>query len=342
VTRPTRRPPRRPLHRRARRGFALPSVLFVTAMVTLVFLVAIQALASLASETRRVKTNVAFEAGALSLEARTAFVAATRPLGATAALAGAAANAPALMALDGRPYAAGPDLTVSAQDEAGLINLDNLPVPARPRLFAAMGVSPADQTAMADRLGDYMDVSDLKRPQGADAADYARAGLPAPPRGLLVRRAQALGLLGWDQAVGPARWRDFADNVTADPSSSYVNVNTATAATLEVLYGLTREQADAAIARRAVTPFAELEDLGRAVGLKLLSDAERSYTMPNGRLALKVEDAAAGLAYRSRLILSPDDPTRPFWVAEPTLSQLAPAQRAEVPAHAPQFPDPAD
>jgi hypothetical protein len=55
-----------------------------------------------------------------------------------------------------------------------------------------------------------------------------------------------------------------------------------------------------------------------------------------------VEDAAAGLAYRSRLILSPDDPSRPFWVAEPAIAQLSPAERAQVPAHAPQFPDPAD
>jgi DNA uptake protein ComE-like DNA-binding protein len=327
--------------RRAQPGFALPSVLFVTAMVTLVFLVAIQALASLASETRRVKTRVAFEASALSLEARTTFITATRPLGPAAATGAGAAAAPPL-ALDGRPYAAGLDLTLAAQDEAGLINLDNLPTPARARLFAAMGVSPAYQAAMADRLGDYMDVADLKRPQGADAADYARAGLPAPPQGPLVRRAQALGLLGWDAAVGPQRWRDFADNVTADPSSSDVNVNTAPAATLEVLYGLTPAQAEAAVARREGAPFTELEDLGRAVGLKLLSDAERSYTMPNGRLALKVEDADAGFAYRSRLILSPDDPARPFWVAEPVISQLSPAERAQVPAHAPQFPDPLD
>jgi DNA uptake protein ComE-like DNA-binding protein len=289
-----------------------------------------------------VKTGVAFEADALTLEARAAFLAATRPLGPAAALAGEGQNAPPLLALDGRPYAAGPDIVVSAQDEAGLVNLDNLPAPARVRLFAAMGVSPADQAAMADRLGDYMDVADLKRPQGADAADYARAGLPAPPKGPLVRRAQALGLLGWDAAVGSERWRAFADNVTADPSAGDSNVNTATATTLEVLYGLTPSQAQAAIARRGLAPYAELEALGRTVGLKLPSDAERSYTMPNGRFALKVEDAAAGLAYRSRLILSPDDPSRPFWVAEPAIAQLSPAERAQVPAHAPQFPDPAD
>ncbi len=315
-------------------GFALPSVLFVVAMVTLVFLVAIQALASLAAETRRVKGGVAFEAAALSLEARTAFLAATRPLG-PAAVAGGPA-------LDGRPYEAGPGLTLAAQDEAGLINLDDLPTPARERLFAAMGVSPADRAAMADRLGDYMDVSDLKRPQGADSADYARAALPAPPKGPLMRRAQVLGLLGWDAAVGDRLWRGFADTVTADPSSADVNINTAGPAMLEVLYGLTPAQAEAALARRAQQPFAGLEDLGRASGRTLHGDAERSYTMPNGRFALKVEDASAGLAYRSRLILSPDGASRPFWIAEPTISQLTPAERASIPAHAPHFPDPAD
>jgi hypothetical protein len=314
-------------------GFALPSVLFVVAMVSLVFLVAIEALASLASETRRVKSSVAFEAAALSLEAHTAFLAATRPL--SPASVGA-------LALDGRPYDAGQGMFVAVQDEAGLINLDNLPSSARGRFFAAMGASPASQAAMADRLGDYLDVGDLKRPLGADAGDYARAGLAAPPKGPMLRRAQLLGLLGWDAAVGGALWRSFADKVTADPSSVAVNINTATPATLEVLYGLTPAEAEAAVARRAGRPYAELEELGRAVGLKLPSDAERSYTMPNGRFALQVEEPAAGLAYRSRLILSPDDPARPVWVVEPAVSQLSPAEQASSPAHAPYFPDPAD
>jgi type II secretory pathway component PulK len=327
--------------RRAPPGFALPSVLFVVAMVTLVFLVAIEALTSLAVETRRVKTSVAFQADALSLEARSAFLASTRPLGRSGVLRDDP-NAPVLLALDGRPYDAGPDLTLSAQDEAGLINLDNISAAGQARLFAAMGVSAPDQSVMADRLGDYMDVHDLKRPLGADVADYARAGLAGPPKGSLVRRGQLLGLLGWDQMVGAPLWRAFADNVTADPSSTATNINTATAATLEVLYGLTPDQAQLAVAGRAAAPYGELEDLGRTVGMALPSDAERSYTMPNGRFALKVEDADAGFIYRSRLILSPDDATRPFWVVESTLSQLSPAERASVPAHAPHFPDPTD
>jgi type II secretory pathway component PulK len=327
---------------RGKGGFALPSVLFVVAMATLVLLVAIEALATLAVETRRVRQGAAFEAEARSLEARTTLLAATRPLGPNAILANGQPKAAALIVLDGRPYWAGPNTVVSAQDEAGLVNLDGAPSAALPRLFAALGAPAGWQAAMADRTADYLDPSDLKRPQGADASDYAARGLPAPPKAPLVRLDQIEGVLGWDAVIAAPAWRAFRDNVTADPSSSAVNVNTAPAGALEVIYGFTPAQARLAVARRAATPFFELEDLGRAAGVSLHGDAERVYTMPNGRFALRVEDSGAGLAYRARLLLSPDDPARPFWVVEPQASQLTATERASLPQHAPVFPQAAD
>jgi hypothetical protein len=323
-------------------GFALPSVLFVVAMVTLVFLVAIEALTSLATETRRAKQGVAFQAEALSLEAHATLLAATHPLGAASILAANRPAAPPLLALDGRAYQAAPGVTLAAQDEAGLINLDNLPQPAVARLIAALGVKPGFQGAMIDRFDDYLDPSDLKRPQGADTDDYAEAGLPPPAKGPLVRRGQVLGVMSWPDAVAAPAWRAFADNVTADPSSIDFNANTATPATLEVMLGFSRAQAAVAVAQRAQSPFATLEDVGRAGGVTLHGDAERVYTMPNGRFALKVEDAGAGLAYRARLLLSPDDPVRPFWVVEASTAPLTAAEKASLPTNAPLLPGPAD
>jgi hypothetical protein len=333
-------PPRRPA--RAKAGFALPSVLFVVAMVTLVFLVAIEALSSLALETRRAKQGVAFEAEALSLEAHATLLAATHPLGPASILAANRPAAPPLLALDGRAYQAAPGVTLAAQDEAGLINLDNLPQPAVARLFAALGVAPGVQGAMIDRFDDYIDPSDLKRPRGADSEDYLQAGLPAPAKGPLVRRGQLAGVMSWRDAVAAPTWRAFADNVTADPSSSDVNVNTATPAALQVLLGLSPAQAALAAAQRAQTPFAELEDVGRASGVTLHGDAERVYTLPNGRFALRIEDAGAGLAYRARLLLSPDDASRPFWVVEGSTAPLTAAEKASLPTHAPLLPGPTD
>jgi general secretion pathway protein K len=326
----------------AKAGFALPSVLFVVAMVTLVYLVAIEALVSLATETRRAKQGAAFEAEALSVEAQTALLAATRPLGPASILDANRPAAPALLALDGTAYQAAPGVTVSAQDEAGLVNLDNLPQPAVARLFAALHVAPGYQPAMIDRFDDFIDPTDLKRPQGADASDYLQAGMPPPPKGPLVQRDQVLGVMSWRQTVSDLAWRAAADDITADPISVASNVNTATPLTLQVMYGLTPAQAAAAVAMRAQAPFSELEDLGRASGLALHGDAERVYTMPNGRFALKVEDADAGLVYRARLLLSPDDTARPFWVVEARAAQLTAAEKASLPTHAPNLPSPAD
>jgi type II secretory pathway component PulK len=322
-------------------GFALPSVLFVVAMVTLVFLVAIEALASLAVETRGAIQRARFEAAASSAEADVAYQTATSPLAPRALITRGSGGPLEALALDGAPYALGPGLTASVQDEAGLINLDALPLAAKARLFAVMGVAPADRVAMADRLADYTDADDLRRANGAEADDYVRAGLPPPPNADLTRRAQVEGVMGWGRAVGVERWRAFADNVTADPSSVTSNVNTATEATLETLYGLAPERARAAIAQRARAPFTGVEALGRAAGVTLHSDAELVYTMPNGRFALKIEDAPAGLAYRSRVILSPADADRPFWIVEPAISSLTAAEKASPPVHALAFPDPA-
>ena len=323
----------------AKAGFVLPSVLFVVAMVTLVFLVAIQSLNSLAEETRRATSRVRFESAALGLEAQATFLAATRPLGPTAILQGWTQSARPALLLDGGAYAAAPDLTLSVQDEAGLINLDTLTQPAMANLFAALGASPQQQAVMVDRLSDYMDADDIKRPNGAESDDYLRAGLPPPPNAPLRRRAQVLGVMGWREAIPAATWRTFSDNVTADPVSVDVNVNTAPAPALQVLFGLSPAQANTAISRRQASPFTTLEDLGRAAGVALVGDAERVYTFPNGRFALKVQDRR--WAYRSRLLLSPEDSVRPFWIVEPVASALSAAEKASVPAHAPLFPDPA-
>jgi hypothetical protein len=322
-------------------GFALPSVLFVVAMVTLVFLVAIEALTSLAEETRSARRAVLFQAQALSLEADVAFATATRPLGPTAVMRSAEPGAGALFAIDGTRYAAGEGLTVATQDEAGLINVDDLPVAAMPRLFSAIGVAPDGQMMMSDRLADYLSPGDLKRPDGAKADDYRQAGLPPPPDGPLRRRDQLLGVLGWSEDVGRPAWRAFADNVVADPTSITANINTATPAMLEVVYGITGAEAQAVLARRSQAPFTALSEMGRTVGLGLPGDAELVYTMPSGRFAVRIEDPAAGLAYRSRILLSPADDARPFWVADPALSSLTAAEKATPPDHVLAFPDPA-
>jgi type II secretory pathway component PulK len=334
---------------RAKRAFALPAVLAVTAIVTLVFLVAILALDSLVDQTRRAVELGRFQTQALSLEAHAAYAAAIgAPTATGLAVPGLDRRADPWLAIDGRPYqpASAPTLQLSMQDEAGLINLNNLSQPSIARLVEALDVPVDRRAALVDRFSDYVDLDDLSRVDGAEAAAYRDRGLPAPPNGPRRDIDQTLGVLGWKEAVPRERWRDLRDDMVADPTSSAININTATPAALRVLFGFSDDQLSTLLARRRAALFKGLEDLGRAAGVRLSGDAERVYGFPNGRFALKITVPETDMTYRSRIVLTPRDRERPVWIENSTLS-LTPAKGKAEPLTdapllpAPVFPDPA-
>ena len=321
----------------AKRGFVLPAVLAVVGVVALVLLATISALHGLTREARAAVQRASFQQTALSLEADAAFLAASTPMNDESLLTG-----PAPVILDGRFYEApgGARTLVSLQDEGGLVNLDAASSQTFERLASQVGVDKAFASVLGDRFADYVDPDDLKRSNGAEAQDYRLAGLPPPPNGPLRRADQVLGILGWRGRVSPAQWLQIRDLSTVDPTATAFNVNTASQGVLQAQFGLTPEQAANAAARRARTPFANLEDFGRAAGVALVGDAERVYTFPNGRFALKVVDASTGWTARARIVLSPQDPDRPVWIEERSLQDLPPAQRPDLPRNAAVFPEP--
>jgi type II secretory pathway component PulK len=243
--------------------------------------------------------------------------------------------------LDGRRYGfGGGRFWLSLQDAAGQINLDQLAPEARLRLAAVLGVPAAQQGVLLDRLADDMDPDDLKRMQGAEALDYAAAGVAPPRNRPFSSPAETLGVLGWRDLVPRPAWAALRDELTADPVSGQVNVNTASEVALQVLLGLTPQQTRAAMAARARAPFLTMAELTGFTG-PVAYDVERSYTRPNGRFALKVADPRASLVYRARIVLTPDHPERPLWIEDPSLSPATAAETSFTPADAPVFPDPA-
>jgi type II secretory pathway component PulK len=315
----------------------LPAVLAVVGVVALVLLATISALHGLTREARAAVQRASFQQTALSLEADAAFLAASTPMNDVSL-----ALSPTPVALDGQLYeaSAASRTFVSLQDEGGLVNLDGAPPQAFERLLIGVGAPPASAGVLVDRLADYVDPDDLKRADGAEAEDYLLAGQAPPPNVPLRRADQLHGILGWRDLVSSQQWSRLRDLVTVDPTTGTININTASAEVLEAQFGLTPEQAASAAARRARTPFVSLEDLGRSAGVALVGDAERVYTFPSGRFALRVVDASTGWTARARIVLTPQDPDRPVWVEERSLQDVPPAQRPDLPLHAPVFPEP--
>src|ERR1700687_5410761 len=76
----------------------------------------------------------------------------------------------------------GSRIAVSALDESGKIDLNTAPDGLIKGLLQTAGEVDADTAArLVDVIGDWKDADDLRRPNGAEAAEYQPAGLPYKP-----------------------------------------------------------------------------------------------------------------------------------------------------------------
>jgi type II secretory pathway component PulK len=312
--------------RSRRDGFALPAVLVVTAVVTLIFLVAMTALESLNREARAARQRVDATIRAMTAEARLTHLAATEPLGSQAIRVGAprvvdefATEAPANiesvrppLRIDGRPYAI-PDLAVriEVQDMSGLTNLQRLDEAAFRRLLIMAGASSRAAEALWPVFLDYTDGDELRRAGGDETGP---SGGPPPANRPLRHADELLAVPGVAEAIDPLAWRRLRPMLTADHTQPTLNINTADPLFLEVMFGMSPADAAEAIAFREERPFTSLFHLRQVTGAPITPDEELIYTFPSGRFEVRVEDQTSDWAYRSRVVLTPTHPERPFWI----------------------------
>ena len=323
--------------RRSRRdGFALPAVLAVTGVVTLIFLVAITALASLSAEANSARARVRFLQRALTAEAELSFMAATEPLranglsvndlrafneyGETLPQTSPSGLPVELVRLDNRPYLMDIDgaLVVRLQDQAGMINLPRLQGVPLSRLMERLGVEVSLRDTLAARYQDYFDLDDLRQPNGAERRDYV-AG--APPNRPLLRPSEWLSVLGMRDAVERRRWTAMKDKLASDPISSAININTASPETLAILFDLTADQAAAVLREREIAPLLSINALETATGAQPAWDYEQVYTFPSSSTILTIRDTRSAWTYRARLSLTPSGLEQPLWIDQTELTE---------------------
>ncbi len=300
----------------ARAGFALPAVLGLVALLSLVLLAAAAAFAAMTDTARRALDGAEFERAALGAEARALVLVATTPFAPDGLRLAGPADTPDIgpnrpvLRLDGRAYAlpgAAP-LTVSLQDEAGLVNLDATRPDALLRLLARLGLPRVEAEALRDRLLDALDADARPRPRGMEPADYAARGLRPPPPGGFASLAELAVVPGWEALSAGGRRRELAALASADPGSTAFNLNTAPAPVLEIVLGIAPEVAARLAAQRDGAPIRSLAQAGLPPG------SPGEALKPNGRVRLAVADTRRGLGYVSRL--APNDaPEGPPWIA---------------------------
>lgn len=174
------------------------------------------------------------------------------------------------LATDGRRYKLTETLSISVQDERGLLAINTLDEKTIFRLLDSLGIPVENQPRLVDSLLDYMDADDLRRLNGAEKADYARANKPPPTNDFLRTREQLQDVLGWDSLF--SRLRTAGQNSNPGVESRFMdlfsiarhsglNMNSAPAAVLYALPGLDRAKIPALIDQRRARAFTSVAEL---------------------------------------------------------------------------------
>ena len=198
-------------------------------------------------------------------------------------------------------------VTATAVDEAARIDLNSAPEPLLKGLLQNVGGLDSDAAQrVLEAILDWRDADDLRRPNGAEAADYRAAGLKYVPSNAPF---ESVGELGRVLGVTPALMAKIADNLTVYSRQTGINLATASRDVLLALPGTTPEQVDTYIAGRR-------DALANRLPIPPLVSAPGFATVPSPAWRIHIETRLPdGVTFaRDAVLRRLGDPRRPFAV----------------------------
>ncbi len=215
------------------------------------------------------------------------------------------------IALDGRPYRGGGQDIISLQDNRGLLNLN---FPDRflvGQILTSFGVPAAKHPALFDALADYIDIDNLRRLNGAEAAEYEAAKLSPPANEWLYSPHQLKSVYGWHE-LGDL-WNDgrFIPLLTTSRIVGF-NPNTAPRDILITLAGKDNKSlAEEILLLRRSNPALALE---KAVALvrALSLDSDNVFMYPSASVRITQQSEVVPWALEVNLTLTPTSESLPW------------------------------
>lgn len=201
--------------------------------------------------------------------------------------------------LDGSLYKDDDDVLVQVQDARGLFSLAGVAPDTLVSLLRSFGIASDEALAMVDVLNDYTDADNLRRLNGAEAADYEALGLPPPRNQPLISPSELRAM---------PRWRDhkelwkkgFFDAVAVIPNNMF-NPNTAPEAVLAAYPGVSTDTAHALIELRNTGRVINASDFEAIGGARVNAIYSPISTFPSDTLS--VTHWVPGLARGERMLV---------------------------------------
>ena len=211
-------------------------------------------------------------------------------------------------------------IVVTAVDEASRIDINAAPDALVKSLLTVIGgADDATATALVDALGDWKDPDDLKRPSGAEAADYRAANLKYVPANAPFETVEEVArVLG----MTPPIFQRILPLITVYSHQPGINPATAGRDVLLALPNATPETVDAFIQQRA-------DAVAGGLPVPVFPPAQAYTSGPIAVWRIRAEATLPdGVTFVREAVLRPSsDATRPLI----TLAWLEPSRSAAVP-----------
>jgi len=208
-------------------------------------------------------------------------------------------------------------LTTSATDESAKIDLNVANEVLLRSFFINIGGADPDLAAhIVDAIQDWRDADDLKRPNGAEEADYLAAGFKYKPANAPFETVTELARV---MGVTPAIFARVADSLTVHSRQAGINPLTASRNVLLALPNATPEAVDAYLAQRGealkanlpVPPFPLAQ--GFSTGASAVWRVRAVATLPDGvTFAREAVVSPSGDILRPFVALAWLDPATPL------------------------------
>jgi general secretion pathway protein K len=201
----------------------------------------------------------------------------------------------------------GAELLITITDETSRIDINEADAELLASMLRPFAKSPAVLAEWVDRIIDWRDPDDARRPQGAEEIDYRRAGVGYLPRnGPFLHVTELARVLGIPAAVTES----LAPFLTVYSGEAKINPNIAARQVLLMLPGADPVEID-----RALSPAAG----GRGAGAAGLAGLNRWFTTRNGptyrvEVVVRGGQDAAVMASVEAVILVGRDAASPFRV----------------------------
>lgn len=264
-------------------------------------------------------------------KARALYWLSTRPFG--LASSGFADEQP--LRLDDQLYEMRSGAWIRLQDERGLLSLN---VPQRERWLAALigaGASFDQAASMIDVLLDYTDTDNLKRLNGAEASDYAAAGLPLPRNDWILSVDETRRMPVW--ATNPLL-REKLVSWSSVTRNDFFNPNTAPLELLRLLWPkVTQEQWNLFDRLRKTAPFADAGAATATTGIPFPAADESLIFHASNELRMQLWAPGLPMAVEYTLSILPTGIYAPWLIQE--VRQSDRFVTPDAPQAAPKFPE---